>query len=350
MKDTRRAFILAAGSTAAAMSLPQEVVRAADDAGRDGKESRRADATEVVKFQSASYSDVRQIVAREAPASTVTVSATLSFPDRAEERYPALVIAHTIGGYQDVNEGWHSLEFRKAGFATLTYDSFSARGISERAVINAGVGPLAWAVVDAFMALRLLARHPKIDPGRIAIVGFSLGGEVAHLTAFEWLRSIFGSEQPRFAAHVAYYPAGVYGTVGNEHSYTDAPVLMLLGEKDDNLPVAKIEDYLSYAKVAGRPAPIEVVVYPGALHAWTVSRLGAARFYPQYGSTRRCPLILLGSDKPAFLIDGQARPFDENSMRKCLTDGQGYSMAYDASIRAKSTSDSVQFLERNLLQ
>ncbi len=312
--------------------------------------SQPSNATEVVKFQSASYTDFRQLVAREAPTSAVTVSATLSFPDRAQERYPALVIAHTIGGYLDVNEGWHSLEFRKAGFATLTYDSFSARGISERAVINAGVGPLAWAVVDAFMALRLLARHPKIDPGRIAIVGFSLGGEVAHLTAFEWLRSIFGSEQRRFAAHVAYYPAGVYGTVANVRAYTGAPILMLLGEKDDNLPVAKIEDYLSYAKVAGRPAPIEVVVYPSAHHAWTVSSLGAPRFYPQYGSTRRCPLILQGSDRPAFLIDGQAKPLDTDFVRKCLGEGQGYSMAYDASIRAKSTSDTVQFLERHLRQ
>lgn len=312
--------------------------------------SQKFDATEVVRFESASYADFRQLVAGEAPRSAVTVSATLSFPDRAQERYPALVIAHTIGGFREANEGCHALEFRKAGFATLTYDSFSARGMSERAVINAGTGPLASAVVDAFMALRLLARHPKIDPGRIAIVGFSLGGEVAHLTAFEWLCSRLGSEQRRFAAHVAYYPAGVYGTVAADPAYTGAPILMLLGERDDNLPVAKVEEYLSYAKAAGREAPIEVVIYPGAYHAWTVSSLGAVRFYPQYGSTRRCPLILLGSNKPApaFLIDGQARPFDENFARKCLGEGQGYSMAYDASIRARSTSDTVQFLERNL--
>jgi dienelactone hydrolase len=312
--------------------------------------SQPSEATEVVEFQSASYTDIRQLIAREATTATVTVSATLSFPDRVQERYPALVVAHTIGGYRDVNEGWHTLEFRKAGFATLTYDSFSARGVSERAIINAGVAPLVWAVVDAFMALRLLARHPKIDPSRIAIVGFSLGGEVAHLTAFEWLRSIFGAERARFAAHVAYYPAGVYGTVADKDAYTGAPILMLLGEKDDNLPVAKIEEYLSYARAVGREAPIEVVVYPGAHHAWTVSSLGAARFYPQYGSSRKCPLMLLGSDKPAFLVDGQAKPFDVNFARKCLGEGQGYSMAYDASIRAKSTSDTVQFLERNLLQ
>jgi amidase len=43
MKETRRAFILAAGSTAAAMSLPQEVVRAADDTARNSKEGLAMD-------------------------------------------------------------------------------------------------------------------------------------------------------------------------------------------------------------------------------------------------------------------------------------------------------------------
>ncbi len=43
MKDTRRAFILAAGSTAATMSLPREVVRAADDAARNSKEGLAVD-------------------------------------------------------------------------------------------------------------------------------------------------------------------------------------------------------------------------------------------------------------------------------------------------------------------
>src|SRR5215813_15313148 len=38
MQDTRRAFILAAGATAAAMSLPQGAARAADDAASGNKE------------------------------------------------------------------------------------------------------------------------------------------------------------------------------------------------------------------------------------------------------------------------------------------------------------------------
>jgi hypothetical protein len=36
--------------------------------------------------------------------------------------------AGTLAGYRDANEGHAAAELRKAGFATLTYDSFAARG------------------------------------------------------------------------------------------------------------------------------------------------------------------------------------------------------------------------------
>jgi hypothetical protein len=44
----------------------------------------------------------------------------------------------------------------------------------------------------------------------------------------------------RFAAHVATYLAGNYGARAEAGAYTGAPILMLLGEKDDNLPVANL--------------------------------------------------------------------------------------------------------------
>ena len=304
---------------------------------------------EMVTFQSGSYADFRQVFMGEAATSATTISATLSFPAEARDRYPAVVIVHTIVGYQEPNEGWHAAEFRKAGFATLTYDSFAARGLSEAAITGSSAGPpFASAVADAYAALRLLARHPKIDPSRIGIVGFSFGGEVAHLTAFERLRSLFMPDQLRFAAHVAYYPAGVYGAAAEQGAYTGAPILMLLGEKDDNLPVAKMAGYLSYARDAGYSPPIEVLIYPGAYHAWTVPGLGPLRFYPQYGSTRKCPLILLGPFGPSLLAGGQTKPLEANSLRTCLDEGRGYSMAYDASIRVKSAGDAVAFLQQHL--
>jgi dienelactone hydrolase len=305
---------------------------------------------EQLTFQSASYADFRQLQLREPAAATVTVSATLSFPENTKDRYPVVVVVHTIAGYLDANEGLYAAELRKAGFATLTYDSFAARGSTGLALSRSGPGLWPSGVADAYAALRLLAGHPRIDAGRVAIVGFSYGGEVAHLAAFEGLRAALNPGEARFAAHVAYYPAGVFGAIAEPSAYTGSPVLMLLGEKDDNLPVAKIESYLAYAKVAGSPAPIVRVTYPDAYHAWTVPSLTSLRFYPEYGSTKKCPLILLGSGRPALLVDGQLTPFDPGTFGACMAQAPGYTMVYDVAVAAKSAADSIGFLRRHLLQ
>src|SRR6266446_7711021 len=152
----------------------------------------------------------------------------------------------------------------------------------------------------------------------------------------------------RFAAHVATYPAGNYGAWAEEGAYTGAPILILLGEKDDNLPVVKVEGYLAYASGAGHPAPITTVVYPGAFHAWTVPTLGAPRFYAQYLSTRKCPFILFGRGAPTVLVDGRAQPLDPDALAACRSEGPGYSMAFDATARTKSTADTLAFLQRHL--
>jgi dienelactone hydrolase len=125
-------------------------------------------------------------------------------------------------------------------------------------------------------------------------------------------------------------------------------VLMLLGEKDDNLPVAKVESYLAYARAAGNPAPIETVTYPGAYHAWTVPDLVTARFYPELVSTKKCPRILIGPKQPMFLIDDQTKPFDPSAMGACMREAPGYSMGFDAAVRTRSIADAVGFLQRNL--
>jgi dienelactone hydrolase len=309
----------------------------------------RAGPIERVTLRSGSYIDFRQVFVREAPAEA-SVPATLRFPDQPRDRYPAVVVVHTISGFREANEGWLAAELRRSGFATLTYDSFSARGLSQSAVVGSRAGPpLASGVADAFAALRLLAGHPRIAADRIGIVGFSFGGEVAHLTAFETLRAAMGAGPARFAAHVATYPGGTYGARAEAGAYTGAPILMLLGEKDDNLPVAKAEGYLAYAIAAGHPAPIATVVYPGAFHAWTAPTLGTPRFYPEYvASPRKCPFILFGRGAPTVLVDGRAQPLDPDALAACQAAGSGYSMGFDETTRTKSTADTVAFLQRHL--
>lgn len=256
-------------------------------------------------------------------------------------------MVHTLSGYRDANEGYVAAELRKSGFATLTYDSFAARGTTGQN-LSASPAYLIAGTADAYAALRWLASDPRIDADRIAIIGFSFGGEIAHMTAFASLRSALDPGPLRFAAHVAFYPAGSFGVIADPGAYTGSPVLMLLGDKDDNLPVAKIENYLAYARSAGHPAPIETVIYPGASHAWTVPSLVTPHFYPEYVSTKKCPLILLGPNRPLFLIDGQTGPFDPSFVGTCMAEAPGYAMAFDAAVRAQSIGETVRFLKRHL--
>jgi dienelactone hydrolase len=301
---------------------------------------------QVLTFQSSTYADFRQLLTRQAPTATVTVQANLDFPDEARDRYPAVIVIHTLAGYREANEGYVAAELRKAGFATLTFDSFAARETTGQAM-SGSPGYLTAGVVDAYAALRRLASEPRIDAEKIAVLGFSFGGEIAHLTAFEVLRAAL-YPQGRFAAHVAFYPAGNFGVIAEPGAYTGAPALMLLGGKDDNLPVAKIKEYLAYAQAAGNPAPIEPVIYPDAYHAWTVPNPTTPRFDPQLVSTKKCPVILLGSGRPILLIGGQTKPFDPGSYVACLAESPGYSTAFDAAVRAQSIADSVRFLQRTL--
>jgi dienelactone hydrolase len=300
-----------------------------------------------ITFQSANYSDMRQLLAREAATGAVTVNATLGFPEQTKDHYPTAIVVHTLAGYRDANVGYVAAELRKLGFATLTYDSFAARGTTGTA-LQGSPGYLPVGVADAYAALRLLSHESRIDAEHIAIIGFSYGAELAHLTALEAVRSALTPGPDRFAAHVAFYPGGTFGAVAEPGAYTGSPVLMLLGDKDDNLPVTKIESYLAYARAAGAPAPIQTRIYPGAYHAWTVPDLTTARFYPDLVSTKKCPLILLGPKRPALLIDGEAKPFDSAAFGACIAAAPGYSMGFDAAVRARSIADTVFFLQQSL--
>jgi dienelactone hydrolase len=140
--------------------------------------------TEYLTFKSATYSSFRQVLTHAEPEARIEVRAQLDFPQHAQGRIPAVILVHTLAGYRDENEGWQANVLRHAGFATLTYDSFAARGMGNLvSTPTRGPPPYPSAIADAFAALGGLAQDPRIDPARIAILGFSFGGEVAHDTA-----------------------------------------------------------------------------------------------------------------------------------------------------------------------
>jgi dienelactone hydrolase len=302
-------------------------------------------AAEPVVLQSTSFANLTDALRGQSPQQA-RVPAQLLFPEPANPRRPAVVLAHTVGGYSPLNEGWFANRLRKAGFATLTYDSFLPRGFGDvTAASNQAVTPAV--ISDAFAALKLLAEHPKIDRERIGIVGFSLGGDTAHMASFESVRARFAAEH-RFAAHVVFYPAWVFGTIGGAKAYTGAPVLLLFAEKDELTPPAKIQSYLAYHAQQNSNAPLQVITYRGAYHAWTAERLKTPRFFSSHSGRGKCPLLLVGGSGGRLLIDGRERPFDAALWQRCGEDSRGYTMGFDEAVRSKSLEATLALLRAEL--
>lgn len=303
-----------------------------------------ADST--IRIETRTLKHMGEVLARAA-GEPIVLDGSLRFPAETRDRYPAVVILHTIGGYRESNEGWAAEQYRKAGFATLTYESIRTRGIGNAP--TTGAGPL-WGslVADGFGALTALAAHPRIDPGRIAVTGYSLGAEVTRVLAFETVRRAFVADDLRYAAHVAVYPCHVWAPNLVDGSLTGAPVLEQVGEKDDCGPVAKAQALVAAYKAKTIAAPVTVAVYEGAYHSWTDPEFMNTRHFPNHASPSKCPLQVL---RPGYALldpDGTVRPYSLDEWTACSKASKGYTQGYAPRIREKSFADGVAFLRHAL--
>jgi len=197
------------------------------------------------------------VVAPQAVDSKQPLLGYLARPD-LRGRLPAVVVLHGCDGFHFNMPRW-AVRLRSWGYVALAIDSLSPRHIRNGCAEHAGgiEEP-----VDALAALRYLAGQRYVDPARIAVLGFSRGGGAA-LDDVEKV----GPAQffpLSFRAAVAYYP----DCRGKSDGFR-VPVLILAGEKDDWLPSQACRDMAS--EVAGRSAPVSLVIYPGATHAFNLN-------------------------------------------------------------------------------
>jgi dienelactone hydrolase len=216
---------------------------------------------------------------------------TLSRP-AGDGPFPAVVILHDCSGLGPRSSGapWRwSSELTRQGYVTMWPDSFATRGYPIGVCTEAGrprVTP-AQRAGDATAALRFLSSLPYVDARRIAVMGGSHGGSST-------LASIVGTPAAEngFAAAVALYPgcgqtfggwsvkrANAPGRPVVEYSgafKSRAPLLILIGERDDWTPAEHCRRLAAAAQAAGYP--VEIKVYPGAHHSF--DSVAPVRFVP----------------------------------------------------------------------
>jgi dipeptidyl aminopeptidase/acylaminoacyl peptidase len=129
-------------------------------------------------IESLTLPEPRAMIGKGREGSPVVIFGELTLPPRATGRVPAVILAHGCGGFGWAHSAAWTDELARQGFASLSLDSFGGRGIREvcsgQEFLNMGSR-----ITDAYRALEVLARHPAIDPSRIALMGFSHGGVVA---------------------------------------------------------------------------------------------------------------------------------------------------------------------------
>ncbi|MBV9191473.1 MAG: dienelactone hydrolase family protein [Betaproteobacteria bacterium] len=236
----------------------------------------------------------------------LTLSGELRLPEGSGP-FPAVILAHGCGGQPVYTELAWGRTLREWGYATFVVDSFSARGVIN---VCSNALPLlpTQRVPDAYGALRLLAANPKIDPKRIALMGFSHGGALTMVASTAWAKETFAPPgQPAFRAFFPFYP--FCNPIFPERDHVSAPVRIHTGAADDWTPAAPCAELAASLKASGQDVAINV--YPNAYHAF--DQAASYEYMPSAGNGAGC------FPKMASVL-GPMRRLDD-PVPKCVTRG-----------------------------
>lgn len=261
------------------------------------------------------------------------------FRPAAGGRRPAMVIVHGFGGVSDAREGFWARELAAFGLASLVIESFTARGVGSSIDDQSRVST-AQGLRDAYAALGYLAQQDFIDARRIGVMGMSWGGTVA-LRAADRRRQ---GDGPGFAASIPLYPGCV---AQYRNPQPGAPLLVLIGERDDYTGVKTCVDYVERIRAAGGSA--QVRVYRDAHHGFD----GNAReiFSPQAQNYRECVLLIEDDGTTTYgrtgePLDSAQKAFDL-MRRDCMRSGA--TVGGNPRARTQALRDVKAFLKTTLL-
>jgi carboxymethylenebutenolidase len=201
------------------------------------------------------------------------------FQPQTSGPHPAIVMLHgRAGPYSSAAKGVYNVDtlskrhkewgsfWAERGYFALLVDSFGPRGYPAGFPVGsykdrpAEVSEQTVRPFDAYGALRFLRGHKGVISDRIGLQGWSNGAMTALVTMSDQSP---GKLETGFRAALAEYPGCSMDAVRGEYrSY--APVLMLLGEKDEEVNPKVCEQFAKKAKAAG--GALEAHTYPGATH------------------------------------------------------------------------------------
>jgi dienelactone hydrolase len=185
-------------------------------------------------------------------------------------RLPVVVLMHGSSGVGATTEAWVH-QFNAMGISTFVVDGFTGRGLTAVGPNQALLGRLNL-IVDIYRSLVILAKHPRVDPERIVLMGFSRGGQAALYASLDRFNKLWNKSGAQFAAYIPFYPdcSTSYAT---DTEVGSRPIRIFHGTPDDYNPVASCKAYVTRLQDAKRD--VVLTEYPDSQHAFDAGLLGA---------------------------------------------------------------------------
>jgi len=239
---------------------------------------------EIHSFQSMTLTDQDFLTGRQ-EGKPVTIAGELRLPRPGTDRLPAVVLLHGSFGVGGNVLDWEQ-DLNAMGVATFVLDSFTARGIVNTNYDQSQLGRLNM-IVDAYRALDVLARHPRIDPTRIALMGFSRGGQAALYASLKRFQRLYGPAGQEFAAYIVFYPP-CFTVYRDDEDVADKPIRIFNGSADDYDPVAPVRAYVERLKAKGKD--VQLTEYAGVGHGFDNRAFKTPLKLERAQTPRRCEL------------------------------------------------------------
>src|SRR6478609_6657360 len=223
---------------------------------------------ELYAIPSLTISD-QQFLSGDANGKQVTVAGEFRIA-QGSGRLPVVVLMHGSSGVGANIEPWVH-QFNRMGISTFVIDGFSGRGLTAVGPNQALLGRLNF-VLDIYRSLDILAKHPRVDPDKIVLMGFSRGGQAALYASLERFQKLWNKSGAQFAAYIPFYPdcSTSYAT---DTEVAARPIRIFHGTPDDYNPVASCKAYVARLLDAKRDAVL--TEYPDSAHGFDAGLLGA---------------------------------------------------------------------------
>jgi dienelactone hydrolase len=242
---------------------------AAPEANAQSLPKDAASRVEIYPIPTLTISD-KQFLNGDANGTAVTVSGEFRLA-QGSGRLPVVVLMHGSSGVGAGMEPWVRT-FNAMGISTFVIDGFSGRGLTAVGPNQALLGRLNF-IVDIYRSLEILAKHPRVDPERIALMGFSRGGQATLFASLNRFDKLWNKSGIRFAAYVPFYPDCSTSYVGDT-DVAERPIRIFHGTPDDYNPVASCKAYVARLLEAKRD--VVLTEYPDSEHAFDIGLLGVS--------------------------------------------------------------------------